>query len=220
MNTTLQQNESTLENNIAYEATSIGDLIKSTRERRGISLKDVAKKTKVHAGILNQIENNNLTNLPSKPYVKGFVRSTSLFLGIDPVIALNLLEEAYDHLIFENLDLITLPPLSKNENILLKNLSIIKKSDGIPKIKLPKISLQKLSVFALVAGITAMGLISYINKTINGGNTFVRKSPPSVETKKISEIPPSKLPITTSLVFPKYLETRNSEGILMPTNRF
>ncbi|MDD4972726.1 MAG: helix-turn-helix domain-containing protein [Bacteriovorax sp.] len=238
MNMILRQNESAPENDISDEATSIGDLIKSTRERRGMSLKDVAKKTKIHVGILNQIENNNLTNLPSKPYVKGFVRSTSLFLGIDPIKALVLLEEAYDHLIFENLDLIALPPLSKQENILLKN-SVLKKPRGTYKSNLPKISLQKFLFFAVVAGISAMGLISYIDTTINSNKYLIQNKTPSVETKVIAQANPKdetvavpkdanapaesnqgKLPMTTSLVFPKYLETRNNEGLMMPTNRF
>ncbi|MBC7538360.1 MAG: helix-turn-helix domain-containing protein [Bacteriovorax sp.] len=238
MNTTMSSNDATLEKIMPLEATSIGDLLKNARLCRGLTLKDVAKKTKVHVGILNQLENNNLTNLPSKTYVKGFVRASALFLDINLTMAMNLLEEAYDHLILENLDLIPLPLITRQESFVLKNLTLLVKQKEKPKSLIGKITMQQLSAFVLVLGVTSIGLINYLNNTINNKRNLVLNQTSLIEDKTIAIAPKvetvtqpgntntpdgidiNKAPITTSLVFPKYLETRNSEGLLVPNNRF
>ena len=95
-------------------------------------------------------------------------------------------------------------------------------------------TVQKFSIFILVSSITIVGIISYINSTINGHSyTIAAKS--TIENKSVpipkaqdlpahDEFKPSQIEsskaMTTSLDFPKHLETRNIEGILMPSNRF
>ena len=75
---------------------SIGELIRSKREEKGLSLKVISQQTKIHIGLLESLEGNQFDKLPSKAYVRGFVKSTAKILGIDQELALHLLDVAYD----------------------------------------------------------------------------------------------------------------------------
>jgi len=192
---------------IPFEATSLGDLFKKAREKRGLALKDIAKKTRIHLGILNKIENNNLSNLPSKTYVKGFVRTIAQTLNVDTKVSLELLEEAYDHLIFENIDLISLPPRQEQ----------IKKS--LPTFD--KNAVRKIFALSLLVVITVYGAInltySIVNKRHLAKTLTPLNTPSTVGTPNLLET--GKV-ITTSLEFPKRLEARNAEGDLIPNYKF
>lgn len=77
-------------------ATTIGELLRSKREEKGLSLKTISQQTKIHMGLLEHLENNELTKLPSKTYVRGFVKSAAKILGIEQEVAINILEATYD----------------------------------------------------------------------------------------------------------------------------
>ncbi len=77
----------------------IGSLLKQMRENKGYSLKLVSQQTKIHLALLESLENNQLLRLPSKTYVKGFVKSYAKLLGIPLSEAMDLFEKTYrDHL--------------------------------------------------------------------------------------------------------------------------
>jgi cytoskeleton protein RodZ len=80
----------------AYKATSIGELLRSKREEKGLNLKTISQQTKIHMGLLEHLENNELAKLPSKTYVRGFVKSAAKILGIKEEEALNVLEATYN----------------------------------------------------------------------------------------------------------------------------
>lgn len=75
---------------------SIGELFRKKREERGLNLKIISQHTKIHIGLLEHLENNQLDKLPSKTYVRGFVKSTAKILGIDQEEALHSLELTYN----------------------------------------------------------------------------------------------------------------------------
>jgi cytoskeletal protein RodZ len=77
-------------------STSIGELLRLKREEKGLNLKTISQQTKIHMGLLEHLENNQLDKLPSKTYVRGFVKSTAKILGIDQETALNILELTYN----------------------------------------------------------------------------------------------------------------------------
>ena len=78
------------------QVMTIGRLIKNKREERGLSLKTISQQTKIHIGLLENLEADRLDKLPSKTYVRGFIKSTAKILGLDQEFALHLLDLAYD----------------------------------------------------------------------------------------------------------------------------
>jgi cytoskeleton protein RodZ len=75
---------------------TIGQLLKSKREARGLNLKTISQQTKVLIGLLEHLENDELEKLPSKTYVRGFVKSTAKILGINQEVALDALDYTYN----------------------------------------------------------------------------------------------------------------------------
>lgn len=65
-------------------ARSIGQTIKSCREKRGLSLAQVATETNIAQRTLRAIENDNYLSLPHTIYTLGFVRRYAKFLGLNP----------------------------------------------------------------------------------------------------------------------------------------
>lgn len=75
---------------------TIGQLLKTKREARGLNLKTISQQTKVLIGLLEHLENDDLEKLPSKTYVRGFVKSTAKILGINQQQALDALDYTYN----------------------------------------------------------------------------------------------------------------------------
>jgi cytoskeletal protein RodZ len=74
---------------------TIGQLLREKREEKNLSLKVISHQTKIHLGLLELLENDQLSKLPSKIYVRGFVKSTAKVLGIEVKFALELLDQGY-----------------------------------------------------------------------------------------------------------------------------
>ena len=62
---------------------SIGDFFRQVRETKGLTLDDVAFKTRIHPDFLIALEEGNFTKLPDQVFAKGFVRSYARSLGLD-----------------------------------------------------------------------------------------------------------------------------------------
>jgi len=62
---------------------SIGEFFKQVRETKGLTLDDVALKTRIHPDFLIALEEGNFTKLPDQVFAKGFVRSYARSLGLD-----------------------------------------------------------------------------------------------------------------------------------------
>ena len=60
-----------------------GQLLKDKREGAKLSLSEVALATKINPKILTAIENGDEPNLPSKTFLKGFIRAYAVFLKMD-----------------------------------------------------------------------------------------------------------------------------------------
>ena len=79
----------------SLENITLGRLIKAKREEKGLSLKVISQQTKIHIGLLESLEADQYEKLPSKAYVRGFVKSTGKILNLDQELALHLLDMAY-----------------------------------------------------------------------------------------------------------------------------
>ncbi len=60
-----------------------GQILKENRERKGITLNEVALATKINVKILTAIEEGETDRLPTKTFLRGFVRSYTRYLGLD-----------------------------------------------------------------------------------------------------------------------------------------
>jgi cytoskeletal protein RodZ len=63
---------------------TLGKYLRSEREFRNISLREVSKNTRVREHILRAIEEDQYDLLPSATYVKGFLLAYAKYIGLDP----------------------------------------------------------------------------------------------------------------------------------------
>lgn len=75
------------------ETTNFGTLLKAERERRKISLAEIAQATKLSVSSLKLMEAGNLDDLPPDVFVRGFIRSYARTLGISSNEPLELLDQ-------------------------------------------------------------------------------------------------------------------------------
>jgi cytoskeletal protein RodZ len=78
------------------ETAHFGSLLREARERRCISLADVAKKTKLSQSSLKTLESGRLEDLPPDVFVRGFIRSYAQSVGLREAEPLGLFEQALD----------------------------------------------------------------------------------------------------------------------------
>jgi cytoskeletal protein RodZ len=63
--------------------TSVGDLLRSAREGKSLTLDAVNRETKISVGILNSLEQDDFEAVGNDIYLKGFLRTYARFLGLD-----------------------------------------------------------------------------------------------------------------------------------------
>jgi cytoskeleton protein RodZ len=61
-----------------------GGKLRQARERRGISLRQIASSTKIAAAALDALERNDISKLPGGIFSRAFVRSYAVEVGLDP----------------------------------------------------------------------------------------------------------------------------------------
>jgi cytoskeleton protein RodZ len=64
--------------------TSLGEFLRQERERRGVTIEQVASATKIGIRVLHALEADHYADLPAKPFIRGFVNSYVRFIGLDP----------------------------------------------------------------------------------------------------------------------------------------
>ena len=71
---------------MATEGTpgDFGRKLREARERRGITLRQIANTTKISFGQLESLERNDISKLPGGIFSRAFVRSYALEVGLDP----------------------------------------------------------------------------------------------------------------------------------------
>jgi len=78
------------------ETANFGTVLRTARERRSISLADVARKTKLSQSSLELLESGQLDELPAEVFVRGFIRSYARSVGLREAEPLGLYEQALD----------------------------------------------------------------------------------------------------------------------------
>ena len=74
---------------------SVGQYLKREREKCGLSLEKLSKKTKIRSSHIENIEKELWGKLPEYPVVQGFVKSISTHLGINKKQTVALLRRDY-----------------------------------------------------------------------------------------------------------------------------
>ncbi len=62
----------------------VGATLQSARERRGLSLDELARRTKISVRVLRAIESNAFDTIPKGIFIRGFLRTYSQEVGLDP----------------------------------------------------------------------------------------------------------------------------------------
>src|SRR5262245_23406854 len=61
-----------------------GGMLRAARERRGVSLRQIANATKISVAVLEGLERNDISRLPGGIFGRAFVRSYAIEVGLDP----------------------------------------------------------------------------------------------------------------------------------------
>jgi cytoskeleton protein RodZ len=65
-------------------STDFGGRMRRLREQRGVTLRDIADKTKISVGTLEALEKNDLSRLPGGIFSRAVVRAYAEEIGADP----------------------------------------------------------------------------------------------------------------------------------------
>ncbi len=76
------------------ETANFGSVLREARERRNISLAEVARQTKVSVSSLKLLEQGRLNDLPHETFVRGFIRSYARSVGVSHEESQSLFDEA------------------------------------------------------------------------------------------------------------------------------
>jgi cytoskeletal protein RodZ len=79
------------ENNTGY-ANSVGELFRTKRESKKLSLNEVHQDTRMSINVLKALENDDFGSFESEIYLKGFVKNYAAYLGIDPEFSIRVLD--------------------------------------------------------------------------------------------------------------------------------
>lgn len=62
---------------------SVGEFFRQVRETKGLTVDEVASKTRIRADFVKALEEGNFAKLPDQVFARGFVRSYARSLGLD-----------------------------------------------------------------------------------------------------------------------------------------
>ena len=88
----MQMNNETSTENTPQEELNIGDLLRTEREKRGISQSRLAEIIKVREHVIDALEKEEWDKLPARVFIKGFIRSYTIAIGYDTKKALKLFD--------------------------------------------------------------------------------------------------------------------------------
>jgi len=121
------------------EEPDVGALLKSKREGLGLTIAEIAEKTRIRRAYLAALEENRFDALPAPAYLSGFLRIYAAALGLDPEALLRSLRAQAD--------------LSEPAGRQAVTLSVPSSRGRRQRRSLP---------FLLLAGLAAVGLLIYV----------------------------------------------------------
>jgi transcriptional regulator with XRE-family HTH domain len=73
--------------------TTVGEILRSAREAKGLSLIDAERGTKIRQKYLAALEDDNIAALPGPTYARGFIRNYASYLELDTTSVIELYDE-------------------------------------------------------------------------------------------------------------------------------
>jgi cytoskeletal protein RodZ len=117
--------------------TTIGPYLKKRRTAKKMSLEIVSQKTKINTTALENLESERFDLLPSKTYVKGYIKSLATVYGENSEELLSLFEDSYN------------PPLKTQENLKYFPLTEEVKSKAFTKVLISATLILAVSGYAI-----------------------------------------------------------------------
>lgn len=74
---------------------SVGEILRTTREKRAISLEAVVEATRIKKEFLEALEKNDFQKISSEVVIKGFIKNYAEFLGLSPQAALSVFKRDF-----------------------------------------------------------------------------------------------------------------------------
>ena len=75
---------------------TIGEILKTARVSRKLTLTDLSRLTKISLATLKALEKNQFVKLPSSTYIQGFIKNYAQAVGLDPAKTLAVFKRGYD----------------------------------------------------------------------------------------------------------------------------
>ncbi|RIV85039.1 helix-turn-helix domain-containing protein [Aurantiacibacter zhengii] len=88
--------EETLQENTNEAAATAGAKLRAARERKGLTLEQVASETRISRRHLESLETGNLEDMPGRTYVVGFARTYAKTVGLNQEEIVGLVREELD----------------------------------------------------------------------------------------------------------------------------
>lgn len=163
------------------KVNGIGDLFKSRRLEKGLTLTDVENETKIRTKYLQAIEEEDFAVIPGKIYLKGFIKTYAKYLHINDNEEINNFLEDNSAPTFE-----------------IENNTTFRGKNEMPKV-IPKKYITV--VFSIIAILVLFGVQSFYEKYINKpiiespaqpDTTIENPVPPITEEPPVVELPQKK----------------------------
>ena len=77
------------------ESIDFGGMLRTARERQGLTIKQLAETTKISQSVLTALETNEVNQVPGGLFIRAFVRSYAAEVGLDPEHIVAVLLEAH-----------------------------------------------------------------------------------------------------------------------------
>ena len=190
---------------------SIGEFFKQVREDKGLTIDDVASKTRIRTDFVKAMEEGNFAKLPDQVFARGFVRSYARSLGLDEDDAIHRFDQSagayYDK-------------QGERERLKVKQAEEERKRQSNRKAVAIAIGIAILTLIFLLSREQSSLLVRRSNSDFPA-STSKRTAPPisesqDIPSKQAEAIPPVPLAPTPSTAPSTLPKTKPSDSPAMP----
>lgn len=162
----------------------IGEALKDAREKRGITIDQVQKQTRIHSTVLKALEEGRCDSVLTPTYVRSFLKKYAEYLGLD---ARQMLAEYAK-----------LRPASSAQ---ASSLSLTSKTEAAPPVDLSKYFLM---IKRAAAAVIAIALVMFVvGKAVNGLKHWKKAPPAIVKSARLAPAPEKKKAVSQAPVAAK-----------------
>jgi cytoskeletal protein RodZ len=104
---------------------TVGEILRSEREKKGLSIKDIEVGTSIRTLYIKAIEENNYKVVPGEVYLKGFIRNYASYLGLDAQSVMEVYRQSQSPVLDEKVETTT-----KTEERTAQEEKTTERSDG------------------------------------------------------------------------------------------